>query len=106
MKRRTLSNLINKQILKRKEVILIKYPWSNISGFPELDFGYLKFKLYWASSFNDGFRKYTFHIYTSTTRWETTRILESFKVKDVMEAIEKAEELIQDKIIPELQSHF
>lgn len=84
----------------------MKYPWSNISGFPELDFGYLKFKLYWASTFKGGTKKYTLHIYTLTTRWETTRILESFKVKDSLEAIEKAEELIQDKIIPELQSHF
>ena len=84
----------------------MKYPWSDVTGFPELDFGYLKFKLYWASTFKDGTKKYTFHIYTPTTRWETTRILESFKVKDSLEAIEKAEELIQDKIIPELQSHF
>ena len=35
----------------------MKYPWSNISGFPELDFGYLKFKLYWASTFKDGTKK-------------------------------------------------
>ena len=25
----------------------MKYPWSDVTGFPELDFGYLKFKLYW-----------------------------------------------------------
>ena len=31
----------------------MKYPWSNVTGFPELDFGYLKFKLYWASTFKD-----------------------------------------------------
>ena len=84
----------------------MKYPWNDVSHFPELDFGYLKFKLYWASTFKDGTKKYTLHIYTPTTRWETTRILESFKVKDSLEAIEKAEKLIQDKIIPELQSHF
>lgn len=84
----------------------MKYPWSNVTGFPELDFGYLKFKLYWVSVFKDGTSKYTLHIYTPTTRWATTRILESFKVKDSLEAIEKAEELIQDKIIPELLSHF
>lgn len=84
----------------------MKYPWSDVTGFPELDFGYLKFKLYWVSVFKDGTSKYTLHIYTPTTRWATTRILESFKVKDSLEAIEKAEELIQDKIIPELLSHF
>lgn len=84
----------------------MKYPWSDVTGFPELDFGYLKFKLYWVSVFKDGTTKYTLYIYTSTTKWTTTRILESFKVKDSLEAIEKAEELIQDKIIPELQSHF
>lgn len=84
----------------------MKYPWNNVPHFPELDFGYLKFKLYWASTFKDGTKKYTLYIYTPTTRWETTRILESFKVKDGLEAIEKAEELIQNEIIPELQSHF
>ena len=46
----------------------MKYPWSNISDFPELDFGYLKFKLYWASTFKDGTKKYTLHIYTPTTK--------------------------------------
>lgn len=84
----------------------MKYPWSDVAGFPELDFGYLKFKLYWASTFKDGTKKYTLHIYTPTTRWATTRILKSFTVKNSLEAIEKAEELIQNEIIPELQSHF
>ena len=84
----------------------MKYPWKNIKTLPELDFGYLKFMLYWHSTLKCGLRKYTFRIYTPTTRWETTRILESFKVEDSLEAIEKAEEFIQDKIIPELQSHF
>lgn len=82
------------------------YPWSDVTGFPELDFGYLKFKLYWATTFKNGSRRYTLHIYTPTTRWAATRILKSFNVKDNLEAIEKAEELIQDEIIPELQSHF
>ena len=84
----------------------MKYPWKNITGFPELDFGYLKLQLYWASAFKDGTNRYTTHIYTPTARWETTHILRDFKVKDSLEAIEKAEELIQDKIIPELTSHF
>ena len=84
----------------------MKYPWSDVTGFPELDFGYLKFKLYWVSAFKDGTDKYTLYIYTPTTKWTATRILKSFKVKDSLEAIEKAEELIQDEIIPELQSHF
>ena len=31
----------------------MRYPWSDVSYFPELDFGYLKFKLYWVSTFKD-----------------------------------------------------
>lgn len=84
----------------------MKYPWSDVTGFPELDFGYLKFKLYWVTTFKNGSSRYTLHIYTPTTKWAVTRILKSFTVKNSLEAIEKAEELIQDEIIPELQSHF
>ena len=51
----------------------MKYPWSDITGFPELDFGYLKFKLYWVSAFKDGTDKYTLYIYTPTTKWTATQ---------------------------------